>query len=78
MTFIFEGERLRHVVRAVTEREARALYLFNPEIHKKWDEKKGRILTIQPVLVSSDAAFAKAAETFGVDMATGKASVPEA
>jgi hypothetical protein len=78
MTYIFEGENLKHVVRTLGEREARALYLFDPDVHKKWDEKKGRILKMQPVLASSDVAFAKAAETFGVDMATGNASAPEA
>jgi hypothetical protein len=72
MTYIFEGENLKHVVRSITEREARALYLFDGEIHKKWDPKKGRILKMQPVLANSDAAFAKAAETFGIDTVTGK------
>jgi hypothetical protein len=75
MTYIFEGENLKHVVRSITEREARALYLFDGEIHKKWDPKKGRILKMQPVLANSDAAFAKAAETFGIDV--GKAPAPE-
>ena len=68
MTYIFEGENLRHVIRTLGEREARALYLFNPDIHKKWDAKKGRIMTVQPVLASSEVALAKAAETFGVDV----------
>jgi hypothetical protein len=76
ITYIFEGENLKHVVRTLGEREARALYLFDPDVHKKWDEKKGRILKMQPVLASSDAAFAEAAKTFGIDVANGKALPP--
>jgi hypothetical protein len=73
MSYVFEGENLRNVIRAVTEREARALYLFDPEIHKNgWDEKKGRILTIQPVLASSETTIARAVETFGIDMGSGQ------
>ena len=53
MTYIFEGENLKHVIRAIGEREARALYLFNPDTHKRWDEKRGRILRMQPVLASN-------------------------
>jgi hypothetical protein len=45
---------VQFTIRAVTEREARVLYLFDPEIHKNgWDERKGHITSIQTVLASS-------------------------
>jgi len=67
MTFIIEGENLRDVIQSVGDRKARALYLFNPEVHGTWTRKEGRILKMQPVFVSSEIAFAKAAETFGLE-----------
>jgi hypothetical protein len=67
MTFIIEGENLRNVIQSVGDRKARALYLFDPEVHKTWTRKEGRILKMQPVFVTSEIAFTKAAETFGFE-----------
>jgi hypothetical protein len=37
---VWRGLRpLSNFVRSVTAREARALYLFDPDVHKRWDER---------------------------------------
>ncbi len=77
LTYIFEGENLKHVIRRLGDREARALYLFDENKHKKWDEKKGRILRIQPVIASADAAFNRAGETFGISAANRESPAAE-
>jgi hypothetical protein len=77
MTYIFEGENMKHIIRTLGDREARALYLFNPEVHKQWDQKKGRILKMQPVIALSDAAIGRAADTFGILMQDIPAVPPE-
>jgi hypothetical protein len=67
MTFMIEGENLRDVIQSVGDRKARALLLFDPELHKTWARTEGRILKMQPVFVPSDVALAKAAEVFGFE-----------
>jgi hypothetical protein len=48
-----------------------------PEVHKQWDQKKGRILKMQPVIALSDAAIGRAADTFGILMQDIPAVPPE-
>jgi hypothetical protein len=65
LTFICEGENLREVVTSLADRKARAIFLFEPDRHKSWDEKQGRILLMQQVVVPHEAAFRQAAPVFG-------------